>query len=315
MAFWHKKIDPDQNIVTMLDLKAGLAKTRAKFSSLFEGISGQSELDDATWQQVRRALLVTDMGLDCASRFLSKLQHQCRQEKIKTMALMWQALADLLCQQLALLPIWQPIFSDRPRLILVIGVNGAGKTTFSAKFAAYLKAQGHNPLLAAADTFRAAAIDQLQVWGSRCGTPVIAQDHGADPAAVVFDAYQAALAQQYDYVIADTAGRLHTQAHLLRELAKIKRVMARHHMAADIETWLVLDGSLGQSSLAQAKLFQAHCEITGLVVNKLDGSAKGGAIFPITEALGVGVHFIGLGEKIEDLYPFEPRKFVEALLP
>ncbi|MDN5865571.1 MAG: signal recognition particle-docking protein FtsY [Gammaproteobacteria bacterium] len=216
-----------------------------------------------------------------------------------------------------LAPFSQPLLLDdaaQPFVILVTGINGSGKTTTIAKLAHRLRAEGNSVMLAACDTFRAAAVEQLQVWGERGNVPVIAQRSGSDPAAVAFDAWQAARARNVDVLIVDTAGRLHTQGHLMDELAKIRRVLGRKDAAAPHETLLVLDGTTGRNALAQARQFTASVRVSGLIITKLDGSAKGGAVVAIARELALPVRYLGLGEGIEDLTPFDAQSFASALL-
>jgi fused signal recognition particle receptor len=199
-------------------------------------------------------------------------------------------------------------------VILVVGVNGVGKTTTIAKMGRHLQAAGHRVMFAAGDTFRAAAVDQLKTWGERLGIPVVAQGHGADPASVIYDAYAAAAARGCDVLIADTAGRLHTQGALMGELSKIRRVLGKHHPEAPQETLLVLDATMGQNAVQQARLFNEAAPLTSIVLTKLDGTAKGGVVFAVADAFGLPLRFIGVGEQPDDLQVFEAGSFVEALL-
>ena len=306
MGFWRKHSDES----TAPGFWQGLKKTRERMASVFQ----TQAFDASMWRQVEWALLTTDMGRPFAQSTVQALQAQCAKQGIRDVEGMWQALSAQLIAPLSE-PAWVPKPSQTPQVIVLMGINGGGKTTASAKLAAWLQAQQCSVMLAAADTFRAAAIEQLSAWGDRLSVPVIKHAHGADATAVVVDAYQAACARGIDYVIADTAGRLHTQDHLMRELSKLQRVMGQKYPGAMAETWLVLDGTLGQSSLAQARMFQTHAPISGVVVTKLDGSAKGGMVFPVTEALNVPVRFIGVGEQVGDFLPFDAQAFVASLLP
>ena len=293
-------------------LKAGLARTRDGFSQLF---LGKKAIDAELLEQLEERLLLADAGIAVTEQVLQALQKKISRQELDDSDALAQALREAL-QQL-LIQYAQPLRIDdaiKPFVILVVGVNGAGKTTTIGKLAKRLQAEGKSVLLAAGDTFRAAAIEQLQTWGARENIPVIAQAHGADSAAVIFDAIQAAKARNIDVVIADTAGRLHTQNHLMEELKKVTRVIQKAIPEAPHETLLVLDAGLGQNALQQAKIFHQAVAVTGIALTKLDGTAKGGIIFAITEALHLPVRFIGVGEAAEDLQLFEPETFVSALL-
>ena len=268
--------------------------------------------DDETFdaETLETRLLMADVGIAATTDIVNAAEHAARDGKLVSSAVRAQ-LENLLSPAVPELRI-DP--AAQPFVILVTGVNGSGKTTTIAKLAHRLRADGHSVMLAACDTFRAAAVEQLQHWGEREGVPVVAQGTGADPAAVAYDAWQAAHARGTDVLIIDTAGRLHTQDHLMAELAKLRRVLARHDPGAPHETLLVLDGHTGQNALVQARQFTAAIGTTGLVVTKLDGSAKGGAVVAITRELGLPVRFVGLGEGIEDLEPFNAADFAAALV-
>jgi fused signal recognition particle receptor len=235
--------------------------------------------------------------------------------ELKTVPKALDAVRDVLVAELSRKDSALRVSTQRPRVVLVVGVNGSGKTTTAAKLAKRLKDSGETPLLAAADTFRAAAIEQLETWASRVDVPIVSGRPDGDPAAVVFDAINAAAARGNSIVIADTAGRLHTKGHLMDELGKIVRVAGRARDGAPDEVLLVLDGTAGQNAIQQARQFTKDASVTGLVVTKLDGTAKGGAVFAIVHELGLPVKFLGVGERAEDLIPMDPRAFVEALLP
>lgn len=291
-------------------LTSGLGKTRR---SLVEGVAGtlrrSHTLDDATLEELETQLLVSDIGIECTDRILADLQKKHKRHKSDNLlGLLKGSMQDILS------PYAQPLTIDRqPFVILMVGINGAGKTTTAAKMAQYYKSQGHKVMLAAGDTFRAAAIEQLQAWGERQDIPVITQQAGSDSAAVIFDAMQAATAREYDILIADTAGRLHTQDHLMAELKKIKKVLGKAAAGAPHETMLVVDASLGQNSLQQAIQFHESIGISSTTLTKLDGTAKGGIIFSIVDTLQLPIRFIGVGEGIDDLQPFDSEVFVEAL--
>jgi len=273
------------------------------------------KIDAAVLEELEAALVMADVGVDTTGRIIAGLQKSLDRKELKDIAALQEGLRQTLTDILA--PVAQPLViaeQQNPFVILVVGVNGAGKTTTIGKLARRLQDDGHSVLLAAGDTFRAAAVEQLQAWGERNDVAVIAQQTGADPAAVIFDAYAAARSRNIDVLIADTAGRLQTQAGLMEELVKIKRVLARHDQQSPQEIMLVLDASQGQNAMVQAEKFHAALGVTGITVTKLDGSAKGGILLPIANKLGLPVRFIGIGEKADDMQPFDADDFVEALL-
>lgn len=273
---------------------------------------GNSEITDETWDDVEALLIQADMGVPTTQRVLSELQAKVRKEGITRADQINKALKEVLRSLLSEPPV--PNISGRPlSIILIVGVNGSGKTTSIAKIANRLNNNGRKVMLAAGDTFRAAAIEQLQTWGQRIGVPVVANKPGSDPAAVVFDATSAAKARGCDILIVDTAGRLHTNFNLMEELAKIKATSAKVVPDAPHEVWLVLDGTTGQNALEQAKKFQEQVDVTGIIVTKLDGTAKGGMIFSIFNDLKLPVHYVGLGEGVTNLVFFDPDNFVNSL--
>jgi fused signal recognition particle receptor len=297
-------------------LKSGLSRTRAQFGGQLGGLFRRAKIDDDLLEELETTLLMADVGVDATAWLLAELKAQVKRQKLETPAQLQQALADLLTQLLQ--PLERPldVAAHKPFVILLAGVNGSGKTTSIGKLAHWFQAQGKSVLLAAGDTFRAAAREQLQAWGERNGVVVIAQD-GGDPAAVAFDAVNAARARGIDVVLADTAGRLPTQLHLMEEIAKVKRVIAKADPSGPHEVLLVLDANIGQNALAQVKAFDAALGVTGLIVTKLDGTAKGGVIAAIARSRPSGsalaLRFIGVGEGIDDLQPFAARDFVDAL--
>jgi fused signal recognition particle receptor len=272
-------------------------------------------IDDTVLDELETRLITADVGVETTNRILDELRRKVARKELDDLNALLDALRSSL---LAILrPTQQPLAVERsaaPFAILVVGVNGAGKTTTIGKLARLLKDQGLKVMLAAGDTFRAAAVEQLQIWGDRNDVTVIAQATGADPAAVVFDALQAARARRVDVLLADTAGRLHTQSNLMDELKKVKRVMARVDERAPHEVLLVLDASQGQNALQQARLFNDALGVTGVVLTKLDGTAKGGIVFAIASQLQLPIRYIGIGESAEDFAEFEPEGFVDALL-
>jgi fused signal recognition particle receptor len=302
---WAKK-----NLFTRL--KQGLKKTSVGISTLFQG---KKTIDAELLEQLQDSLLLADVGIETTNLLMKQLQQQISRNEVGDMSALLAALRLAMIKLLQ--PYAQPLLLDaaaKPFVILVVGVNGVGKTTTIGKLAQHLQKSEHSVLLAAGDTFRAAAVEQLEEWGQRSNIPVIAQQAGADSAAVIFDAYQAAQARKIDVFIADTAGRLHTQNNLMIELQKIMRVLNKAHAHAPHEVLLVLDGSTGQNALQQAKQFKAAVNVTGIAITKLDGTAKGGIIFAIATQLGLPIRFIGVGEAVEDLQEFDAEQFVEALL-
>ena len=297
-------------------LKSGLGKTRTQLATgVGNLLLGEREIDDSVLDDLETALLVTDVGVETTSTIMTELAQAVKRKELNNTRALHGALAELLKK--ALEPLARPFEVDsaaRPFVVFFVGVNGVGKTTTIGKLAMRLKEQGASVLLAAGDTFRAAAVEQLQSWGQRNDIPVISQHQGADSASVVYDAVQAAAARDVDVVLADTAGRLQDKAHLMEELKKIKRVVARLDDAAPHEVLLVLDATVGQNALSQVKEFDAAVGVSGYVVSKLDGSAKAGVLFAIARELPRPVYFIGVGEGIDDLRPFDRDAFVEALL-
>lgn len=295
-------------------LKTGLSKTRGQLGDkITELLAGRKSLDQSLLEELETQLLVSDVGYEATDRIINRLsQRRERQENTLVLALEEEMrhILDLGIEN----PLTQPKLPHQPFVILVVGVNGVGKTTTIGKLAWQLSQEGHKLLLAAGDTFRAAATEQLQAWGQRVNVPVIAQQPGADSASVIFDALSAAKARGVDIVIADTAGRLHNKAHLMNELEKIKRVLKKQDEQAPHMVLLVLDASAGQNALNQAREFHQILELSGIVLTKLDGTAKGGIIFAICEQLKLPVWYIGVGEKTEDLRAFEPEAFVNALI-
>jgi fused signal recognition particle receptor len=293
-------------------LSDGLKKTRAALGRSLDLITGRA-LDPAAQEELEAALLASDIGVRTVSKLMARLREQGR-AAADARAVMHAAILDTL-QGGQREPIEQQIkSSSKPFVILAVGVNGVGKTTTVAKLAQRLKQDGLTPLLVAADTFRAAAIEQLELWGNRTGVDVIRHKQGADPSAVVFDGLAAAKARGVDVVLIDTAGRLHTKTNLMEELKKVKRVLARELPGAPHEVLLVLDGTVGQNALAQAKQFHEAVGVTGIALTKLDGTARGGVVVAIAEELKIPVRLIGVGESADDLQDFDARSFVDALL-
>ncbi|MCI5705363.1 signal recognition particle-docking protein FtsY [Candidatus Pseudoscillospira sp. SGI.172] len=293
-------------------IKAGLARTKENIGHSFDQLFA-GELNDDFYDELEETLILSDMGVDTALEVSETLRRRAKEEKIKSAQEARRALREILTDLLTVgdgdLALDKP-----PAVCLFIGVNGVGKTTTIGKLAARLKGDGRRVLMAAGDTFRAAAADQLEIWSQRAGVEIVRQNEGADPAAVVFDALTAAKARSADVVLVDTAGRLHNKQNLMNELNKISRVIDRELPGASRETLLVLDATTGQNGLIQARQFQESAGLTGVVLTKLDGTAKGGIVVAIARELGVPVKFIGVGESVDDLMPFEPEKFVEALI-
>jgi fused signal recognition particle receptor len=289
-------------------LEQGLEKSRVGFGARLRTAFGVGA--GADWDEIEEILITGDVG---ASLSMDLVERARRRRDVSPEAAVREELAKLLASRDA--GTWEPgpAVDGAPAIILVVGVNGTGKTTTIGKLAARERAGGRRVVLAAADTFRAAAIDQLRIWAQRTGSEIVAHAPNADPAAVVFDALDAAIARRADVVIADTAGRLHTKSNLMEELAKVRRVIDKRLPGARVETLFVLDATTGQNGLAQAKAFHAAVGLTGVALTKLDSTAKGGIVFAIEKELGVPVRFVGVGEKAEDLLPFDPQAFVAAL--
>ena len=292
-------------------IKAGLTRTKENIGHSFDQLFA-GELNDDFYDELEETLILGDMGVDTTMKAVEELRRRVKAEKIKDMegarACLRQVLTDML-------QVGEPALKldTAPSVALFIGVNGVGKTTTIGKMAAYLRGEGKQVLLAAADTFRAAAAEQLAVWADRAGAELIRHEEGSDPASVVFDAIHAGKSRGADVIICDTAGRLHNKKNLMDELSKIARVISRELPDAAVEVLLVLDATTGQNAISQARSFQEAAGITGIVLTKLDGTAKGGAVIGIREELGVPVKFIGVGEGIDDLRPFVPAEFAAAL--
>ncbi|MGD8785273.1 MAG: signal recognition particle-docking protein FtsY [Thioalkalispiraceae bacterium] len=297
-------------------LKTGLSRTHQQLASgLGDLFLGQRAIDDDLLEEIETSLLTADVGVEATQAIISSLTEQVARKQLADSEALYQALRNQLISLLENASEALTIPDQAtPFSILVVGVNGAGKTTTIGKLAKHLQNAGEKVLLAAGDTFRAAAVEQLQTWGERNDVTVIAQQQGSDCAAVVFDAMQAASARKVDVIIADTAGRLQTQSHLMDELQKVKRVMSKHDPSAPQEVMLVLDASTGQNALAQAKQFHDAVGVTGITLTKLDGTAKGGIVFAIAKQLQIPIRFIGIGEGLDDLQVFDAETFVDALL-
>jgi fused signal recognition particle receptor len=294
-------------------LRAGLAATRARLAQQLSAVFGAGRrIDQTLFEELETVLLGCDVGVEATAWLLERTRELARRERLEDASLLRDALKTVLLELLA--PLEQPLEVSRahPFVILMAGVNGAGKTTTIGKLARLFLSEGRTVLLAAGDTFRAAAREQLEAWGKRSGVSVISQREG-DSAAVVYDAMQSALAKKIDVVIADTAGRLPTQLHLMEEIRKVKRVIAKVIPDAPHEVLLVLDANNGQNSVSQVRAFDAALGVTGLIVTKLDGTARGGALAAIARHKAIPLRFIGVGEGIDDLRPFDARQFVDAL--
>lgn len=294
-------------------LISGLTKTRDNLKSGIDSLfSGFSELDDEFYEELEEILIMADIGVNTTDRIIENLREKAKAEKIKEAAACKQLLIDSIKEQMQVGEAAYE-FEQRQSVVLLIGVNGVGKTTSVGKLAGQLKSQGKKVILAAADTFRAAAIEQLTEWSNRAGVELIAGQEGGDPAAVVFDAVNAAKARHADVLICDTAGRLHNKKNLMEELRKINRIIDREFPDAHRETLVVLDGTTGQNALSQARQFGEVADITGIILTKLDGTAKGGIAIAIQSEMNIPVKYIGIGETIEDLQKFDADAFVDAL--
>ena len=291
-------------------IKQGLSKTASTIGGVFTGFS---ELDDEFYDELEESLILADLGVETAAKAVVTLKQQVKEQRLKTVEDAKAALRRVL-EQMVTVGDCRLNLSTKPSMVLVIGVNGVGKTTTIGKLSSLLTQQGKKVLLCAADTFRAAAADQLEIWAGRSGVDIIRQDEGADPASVVYDAISAAKARAADVILCDTAGRLHNKQNLMNELAKISRIIDRELPDAAKEVLLVLDGTTGQNGLIQAKQFQEIAGVTGIALTKLDGTAKGGIVIAVADSLQIPVKFVGVGEKIDDLMAFEAKEFVEALV-
>lgn len=311
-----KEIAPPEKEGLFSRLKSGLSKTG---SALTEGMNtfilGEKKIDDNAIEELETRLLMADVGIEATQRIITDLTQRAFRNELSNVNALMSALKTEMLEILQ--PIAKPLRIDatrQPTVILLVGINGAGKTTTIGKLAKKFQNEGKSVMLAAGDTFRAAAVEQLQVWGERNDIPVVAQGTGADTASVIYDAMESAKARNIDILLADTAGRLHTQTNLMEELKKVKRVMQKIDSSAPHEVMLIVDASIGQNALAQAKEFNNALGLTGITVTKLDGTAKGGILFAIAEQVGIPVRFIGVGESIDDLQEFDAHEFTTALL-
>ena len=291
-------------------IKNGLKKTRDLFTGrMDELVENYKELDDDFYEDLTDILIMADVGVKTTEMAVNRLREKCRAEKIGDPAKAREALKDILVDILSA----EPMKLESPMVLLIIGVNGVGKTTSIGKLASRMKTMGRRVIICAADTFRAAAAEQLTVWAQRADVPIVKQKEGADPAAVVYDGIQAAKGRHADILLVDTAGRLHNKAHLMEELKKISRVVERDFPEAVVKALLVIDATTGQNGLAQAKTFGEVANLDGIVLTKLDGTAKGGIAVAIRSEMGLPVRYIGLGEQLDDMQPFDARQFVEAI--
>ena len=295
-------------------MKEGLARTRSQMSATINTmIADFTEENEEIYDTLEEMLILSDAGMETTEEIIEKLREQVRLRGCRGEAQLRETLTEILTDAMEAGDTALKL-DTRPSVILVTGVNGVGKTTTIGKLAARLSQEGKNVLLCAGDTFRAAAAEQLTVWAERAGCSIVRHEEGSDPAAVVFDSIAAAKARGTDVIIVDTAGRLHNKQNLMNELSKIRRVIDRELPEADVECLMVLDATTGQNGLIQAKVFTESAKLTGIVLTKLDGTAKGGIVFAITRELGLPVKFVGVGEGVDDLMPFEARGFAEALL-
>ncbi len=294
-------------------LKEGLKKTKNQLSDSFSKISFGRKIDESLFEDVEMVLLQADVGVKATEEIIEFLRKESKKRKIKDGEGLKELLKEKLYEILKECEGKLELGEEKPAVILFVGVNGSGKTTTVGKLASQFKKDGKSVVLAAADTFRAAAIDQLEEWAKRADVRIVKHSQGADPSAVVFDAVKSAQSRKDDIVLIDTAGRLHTKDHLIKELQKIKRTIKKLAPNQPVETILVLDGTIGQNSINQAKTFKEATDISGIIITKLDGTAKGGAIIPICKELKIPVKYIGVGEGIEDLQPFDAKAFVDAI--
>ena len=295
-------------------IKQGLSKTRDALSNTLGNVfSGFSEIDEDFYEELEESLILADLGVDTSVKAAELLRKKVKEDHLKTTEEAKTALKEILVQMLSQGDTGLKM-TTKPSVVLVIGVNGVGKTTTIGKIATRLVREGKSVLLVAADTFRAAAADQLEIWSERSGAAIVRQNEGADPASVVFDGIRSAKAKNVDVILIDTAGRLHNKQNLMNELGKISRIVERELPDADREVLLVLDGTTGQNGLVQAKQFKEIAGVTAVALTKLDGTAKGGIVIAVADSLQIPVKFVGVGEQADDLMPFEAQPFVEALL-
>jgi len=295
-------------------LKAGVQKTRAGLvAKLEDALAGRKEIDAGLLEELEATLVAADVGARTTAEILERIRHQVDRRLLGDAQELRQLIREHLVEVLRATEKPLPRVNEPPAIILVVGVNGTGKTTTIGKLAHLFRSEGRSVLLCAADTFRAAAIEQLEIWADRVGCELVRQKPGADPSAVLYDGIQAARARRADYLIADTAGRLHTKSNLMAELEKMRRTAGRLIAGAPHETLLVMDATTGQNGLEQARRFTATAGVTGIVLTKLDGTAKGGVVIPIARELGLPIRYLGVGEKPEDLVPFDPDSFVQSL--
>ena len=314
LNFFKKTQSQDsQEVKNKTSLKERLFKSKKKLGDgLSSLVIGKKKIDEDLLEELEMLLIGSDIGIQTTDKVIEVVRKKASRKELKDEDSLYQLIKEELESLLIKESLLQPS-SNNPFVILVVGINGAGKTTTIGKLAKLFQGEGKSVMLAAGDTFRAAAVEQLQVWGERNDIPVIAQKTGADAASVVYDAYQSAIAKDIDILIADTAGRLHTQDNLMQELEKIKRVLKKHNEDAPHETLLVIDGGSGQNAIQQANEFHKSINLTGLAITKLDGTAKGGVLFSISDSLQLPIRYIGVGEAIEDLKPFNAKDFVNAL--
>lgn len=308
-----ENLEPEKEKGFFNRLKAGLAKTRSSINESFDSLfKGFSSIDDDFYDELEETLIMADLGLDTTERIIDNLKELVKKNHIKEVEACRELVINIIKEQM-LVDDSAYDFEDQKTVMLIIGVNGVGKTTSIGKLAAQYKNRGKRVMMCAADTFRAAAIDQLKTWANRAGVEIISQQEGSDPAAVTFDAVKAASARDVDILLVDTAGRLHNKKNLMDELAKMKRIIEKEYSEAHLETLIVLDGSTGQNALEQARQFSTVTQIDGIILTKLDGTAKGGIAIAIQSELNVPVKYIGVGEQINDLQRFNPESYVNAL--
>ena len=313
MLNFFKKNKKPEELKSKSSLKDRLFKSKKRLGNgLSSLLIGKKKIDDELLEDLEMLLISSDIGIHTTDKIIETVRKKASRKELKDSDSIYE-LIKIELESILVEDNLLKITGDKTFVILVVGINGAGKTTTIGKLAKLFQSEGKSVMLAAGDTFRAAAVEQLQVWGERNKIPVIAQKTGADAASVVYDAYQSAMAKNIDILIADTAGRLHTQDNLMQELEKIKRVLKKHNENTPHETLLVIDGGSGQNAIQQATEFHKSIELSGLAITKLDGTAKGGVLFAISDVLNLPIRFIGVGERIEDLKPFNSKDFIDAL--